>query len=100
MALAVDRLIDTQGGAAVCAEGELLADFEAPLAGIQSLAPLAEVAETLAHLRSVLHDLGCPWPNPLLTADVLTTASIPFFRITDRGYVRLKNGEQVGLFVD
>ena len=29
----------------------------------------------------------------------MTTASIPFFRITDRGYVRLRTGEQVGLFI-
>lgn len=44
--------------------------------------------------------LGCRWPNPLLTAEVLTTASIPFFCITDRGYVRVKTGEAVGLFME
>ena len=32
-----------------------------------------------------LWDLGCNWPDPLLSADVLTTAAIPHFRITERG---------------
>jgi adenine deaminase len=100
MALAADRLIDTQGGAAVCVGGHLIAEFEAPLGGLSSLEPMPIVAECLAHVRSTLQDLGCPWPNPLLTVDVLTTASIPFFRITDRGYVRLRTGEQVGLFAE
>jgi adenine deaminase len=99
MALAADRLLDTQGGVAVCADGELLADFEAPLGGLLSLQPMPAIAESLAAVRAALHDLGCPWPNPVLTADVLTTASIPFFRLTDRGYVRLRTLEQVGLFV-
>jgi adenine deaminase len=99
MALAADRLVDTQGGAAVCLNGDLVADLEAPLGGLTSLEPMPVIAQCLAHVRSTLEQLGCPWPNPLLTVDVLTTASIPFFRITDRGYVRLRTGEQVGLFV-
>jgi adenine deaminase len=100
MALAIDRLIDTQGGASVFVDGDLVAELIAPLWGTASRAPLPEIAETLAHLRRTLQQLGSPWSNPLLTADVLTTASIPFFRITDRGYVRLRTGEQVGLFAD
>lgn len=100
LALAADRLYDTQGGACVCADGELLADFEAPLGGLLSLDPMPDIAAALARLRTTLGQLGCPWPKPILTLDVLTTASIPFFRITDRGYVRLRTGEQVGLFVE
>jgi adenine deaminase len=99
MALAVDRMLDSQGGATVCADGVLLAEFEAPLGGVVSLEPLPVIVEALAGVRAALHQLGCPWPNPILTADVLTTASIPFFRLSDRGYVRLRSGEQVGLFV-
>ena len=98
MALAIDRLIDTQGGASVFVEGALVAEVIAPLGGMTSLDPLPALVERLTHLRQTLQDLGSPWPNPLLTADVLTTASIPFFRITDRGYVRLRTGEQAGLF--
>jgi adenine deaminase len=97
--LAVARLFQTQGGAAVYLDGSLKAELQAPLAGLASEAPLASIASDLGQLRSTLHALGAVWPNPLLTLDVLTTASIPFFRITDRGYVNLKTGDHVGLFV-
>jgi adenine deaminase len=100
LALAACRMYDIQGGAAVFRDGELLAELEAPLAGFQSRAPLPEVAAALTGVGAALHELGCPWPHPLLTLNVLTTAAIPFFRITDHGYVRLRTGERVGLFLD
>lgn len=100
MAMAVNRLIHINGGAAVCADERLLADFEAPLGGVLSQAPIPEIAKSLKEIRAALHALASPWPNPLLTAEVLTTASISFFRITDRGYARVKTGEAVGLFLD
>ncbi len=35
---------------------------------------------------------------PILTADVMMTAAIPHVQITDRGYVRLRDGVTSGLF--
>jgi adenine deaminase len=100
LAFAACRMYDIQGGAAVFRDGVLLAEVETKLAGFQSLAPLPEIADALADVQSALTTLGSPWPRPLLTLNVLTTAAIPFFRITDRGYVRLRTGELVGLFVE
>lgn len=100
LALAACRLYDIQGGAVVCADGALLADFEARLGGVQNLGPLPRVAAGLRGVKEALRSLGCPWEQPLLTAGVLTGGAIPFFRITERGYARLRTGEAVGLLAD
>ena len=98
MALAACRLLDSQGGVAVCADGELRAEFVAPLGGMLSEAPLEEIAADLAAVEGALRDLGCTSSTPILTADIMTTAAIPHLRITDRGYVRLRDGALLGLF--
>lgn len=99
LALAACRLYDIQGGAVLCADGELLAELETPLGGFQSQASLEVVAASLRQINELLRDLGSPWPDPLLTSRTLTTAAIPFFRITEQGYARLRTGEAVGLTV-
>ena len=62
LALAVDRLVDTQGGVAVTRDGELLADFEVSPVGPTSLEPLPVVAAAVREVRETLQKLGCPWP--------------------------------------
>ncbi|MFN0073373.1 MAG: adenine deaminase C-terminal domain-containing protein [Chloroflexota bacterium] len=99
MALAVQRVAEV-GGAVVVANGEVRAEVPAPIGGIISEAPMESLVAQLRRLKTCLHDLGCPWPDPLLAADVLTTAAIPHFRITDRGYVRVRDGALVQLWVD
>ena len=99
MALAACRLLDSQGGVAVCAGGELQAEFEAPLGGLLSEAPLDRIAADLDVVEGTLRELGCSSSTPILTADVMTTPAIPHLRITDRGYVRLRDGELLGLFL-
>lgn len=99
MALAADRLIDIQGGAAVFAGGELLAEFRAPIGGVISSAPMAEIVRDLDQVERALRHLGSRLEDPLLAADVLTTAAIPHLRITVRGYVRVKDGELLGVLV-
>lgn len=98
MALAVNRLIDIQGGAAVVAAGEVVAEFRAPIAGVISPAPMPEIIRDLDAVDRAVKHLGSRLDDPLLAADVFTTAAIPHLRITPRGYVRLKDGKLLGLF--
>ncbi|MBI4491284.1 MAG: adenine deaminase [Chloroflexi bacterium] len=100
MARAADRLIDVQGGAAVFAHGELLAEFQAPIGGIISPAPLPEIVRDPDAVARALRHQGSRLEDPLLAADVLTTAAIPHLRITERGYVRLKDGALLGLWLE
>ena len=97
MAVAARRVHDLRGGAAVVAGGRVVAEWTAPLAGLYSTAPYGRVVEEVAAVNGALAELGCPWPNPVLTLETLTTAAIPFLRIWAGGYYRLRDGARVGL---
>jgi adenine deaminase len=98
MAHAACRLLDSQGGATVFANGELLAEFQAPVGGIISQAPLPDIVAELEEVEQALRHLGTRLEDPLLAADVMTTAAIPHLRVTERGYVRVRDGELLGLW--
>ncbi len=97
MAVAARRVQDLRGGAAVVRDGRVLAEWRAPVAGIYGTAPYERVVEEVGAVNGALAELGCPWPNPLLTLETLTTAAIPFLRLWAGGYYRLRDGAHVGL---
>jgi adenine deaminase len=87
MALAVNRLIGMGGGFAAVRGGRILGELRLPVAGLMSLAPFEEVARSLATLKQLVRDLGCPLPEPFLQLAFLPLPVIPHLRITDRGLV-------------
>lgn len=97
MALAAGRVAELHGGVAVARAGQILADWAAPVAGLYATGPIGEVVEQVRSVNGALAALGCPWPNPVLTLETLTTAAIPFLRIWAGGYTRLRDGKHVGL---
>ncbi|MDR7435939.1 MAG: adenine deaminase C-terminal domain-containing protein [Armatimonadota bacterium] len=98
MAVAVNRVAEIQGGAVVVDSGHVVAEFCAPIAGIMSPAPLPEIVEALDKVEQTMRHLGSALEDPLLGAEVLTTAAIPHLRLTQRGYARLRDGQLLGLF--
>ncbi len=99
MAHAANRVAELQGGAVVCAGGQILAELALPVFGIASDRPVAELAERLADLKHALASLGVTFPDPLLSLIALTGAAIPYLRICEEGLVNLKDGRRVDLFV-
>ena len=75
----------------------MLAEWQAPIAGLYGTGPVGEVVGQVSAVNGALTSLGCPWPNPILSLEVLTTAAIPFLRIGPSGYKRLRDGAQLGL---
>ncbi len=65
-----------------------------------SPAPLSEIVAALEQVEEALRQLGSRLEDPLLGADVLTTAAIPHLRLSERGYVRLRDGQLLGALVD
>ena len=100
MAIAVQRLVDLQGGATVVSGGEVQAEWRAELAGVLSLGPLAETVEATGAVNRALGGLGCLFPNPMLSIEALSTGVIPFLRLSASGYVRFKDGARLGLPVE
>jgi adenine deaminase len=97
MALAVARVKEMRGGAAVAKVGRLLAEWRAPVAGLYGTGPAEEVLGEVRAVNGALHELGCRMPNPLLTLETLTTSAIPHLRLWAGGYYRLRDGAHLGL---
>ncbi|UXN68425.1 adenine deaminase [Devosia neptuniae] len=85
MALAVNRLIQLQGGFAVADGGKISAELALPIAGLMSLNPFETVAQDLHHLRDAALALGCVLPEPFLQVAFLALPVIPHLKMTDRG---------------
>jgi adenine deaminase len=98
--IAIERVAALGGGAVVVADGETLAEWQAEIGGTFSRAPLDQVAASTAAVDQALTRLGCEWPQPKLTLEVMTGGSIPFLRLTPEGYFDLKSQQIVGLATD
>ena len=95
--IALNRVEELNGGAVVASQGRVLAEWRAELAGVQGTGSISEIAERVTAANAALRSLGCALPNPLLSLEALTSATIPHLRIWPGGYVRLKDGARLGL---
>jgi adenine deaminase len=85
MAIAVNRLIEIQGGFAVAAGGEVRADLALPVAGLMSDRSFEDVHRALLPLRAAAKALGTTLKEPFLQAAFLPLPVIPHLKITDFG---------------
>ena len=95
MAVAVNRLIEIEGGFAVACDGEIRAELPLPVAGLMSLMSFEEVRAALIPLRAAAKGLGVVLPEPFLQVAFLPLPVIPHLKITDRGLVDVDRMEFV-----
>ena len=95
MAVAVNRLIEIEGGFAVASDGEIRAELSLPVAGLMSLLSFEEVRTALIPLRAAAKGLGVVLPEPFLQVAFLPLPVIPHLKITDRGLVDVDRMEFV-----
>ncbi len=95
MAIAVNRLIEIEGGFAVAEGGAVLAELALPVAGLMSLLTFEEVHRALIPLRAAAKGLGVVLPEPFLQVAFLPLPVIPHLKITDRGLVDVDKFEFV-----
>ncbi|KAA0684170.1 adenine deaminase [Roseomonas genomospecies 6] len=87
MAVAVNRLIELQGGFVAVRNGAVVGELALPLAGLMSLEPFETVERHLRSLRASVREMGCPLAEPFLQLAFLPLPVIPHLKITDRGLV-------------
>lgn len=87
MAMAVNRLIELQGGFVAVSGDRVSAELALPLAGLMSLEPFETVERHLRTLRAAVRAMGCPLAEPFLQLAFLPLPVIPHLKITDRGLV-------------
>jgi adenine deaminase len=97
MALAVNRLIELQGGFVAARGGALLGELALPVAGLMSDRPAEEVEASLRALRAAVREMGCRLAEPFVQMAFLPLSVIPHLKITDRGLVDVDRFEVIGL---
>ena len=95
MAIAVNRLIELEGGFVAVRDGKVAAELPLPIAGLMSDRPFQEVGDRLVDLRREARAMGCPLHEPFIQLAFLPLPVIPHLKITDRGLVDVDRFELV-----
>lgn len=98
MLAAAQHVARLQGGLAVVARGQVLADLPLPIAGLLSPEPLETVARAYRRLREAYHSLGGELEDPFMALSFLALPVIPELKLTDLGLVDVRRFALVSLF--
>ncbi|WP_417690680.1 adenine deaminase [Roseibium sp.] len=96
MAVAVNRVIELQGGFVVADGDKVTAELALPLAGLMSLESFEVVRTHLEDLRAAARELGCTLPEPFLQVAFLPLPVIPHLKITDMGMFDVNRFQLIG----
>jgi len=97
MALAVNRLIQLQGGFVAARDGAVLGELALPIAGLMSDKTAEEVEASLRALRAAVREMGCHLSEPFVQMAFLPLSVIPHLKITDHGLIDTIRFERIGL---
>lgn len=97
LVLAINHIIAIQGGVVVSSNGEFVVDIPFKIGGYVTEMRLEDLARNWKQAQGALASLGSKLKSPLLTLFTMTTAAIPFIRITEKGYFRFRENDIVGL---
>jgi len=86
---AIATIIDSEGGLAAVADGEVLAHMPLPIAGILTDLPLAEAAAQYEVAEAAARSLGSTLPSPFGLLAFMALSVIPKARVTDQGFVTI-----------
>ena len=100
LALAVNRIVEIQGGFVVAKNGKIIYEFPTPVYGTVPLLPMNDISERTRALDGKLGEIGTVLKNPFLTLQTIPFTGLPFLRITDKGLADIKNKRLVSLFLD
>ena len=100
MALAVNRLIEIQGGYVVAKAGEIICDFSMPAYGLIPTSSMEEIVRRFRNFEWAMKEIGSILTNPLLTLQTIPFTGLPSLRITDKGIADIKAKHLVSLYVD
>ncbi|MDP8921035.1 MAG: amidohydrolase family protein, partial [Pseudomonadota bacterium] len=96
MRVALDTLIEAQGGVCVVDGGKVVAMVPLPIAGLLSDKRVTEVAAETQSLKAAWDKAGCK--IPYMGFNLIPLSVIPEIRITDKGLVLVPEMELVPLY--
>ncbi|MCY6482903.1 amidohydrolase family protein [Clostridium aestuarii] len=98
MAIAVNWIIENNGGYCVVKDGKIVAGVELPVGGILSEDSIDVLAYKLKKVREALKDLGYRHMNEIMSFSTLCLPVSPALKITDKGLIDVKKQKVVSLF--
>ena len=99
MAVAVNRLIELQGGYVISRKGKVIYEFPMP---VYSLVPdygLEKISAKTKELDVRMEEIGSNLPRPFLALQTIPFTGLPFLRITDKGLADIRTRQLVSLFL-
>ena len=100
MLVAVEALVEVQGGFVVVDDGAVQALLPLPLCGLMSEAQTEVVDRELAEVRKAAHSLGCPLDTPFMALSFVSLPTVPALGLTDRGLIDVLNHSIVPLSIE
>ena len=85
MAIAVNKLRETQGGQVVVRNGKVIGLVELPIGGLMSNRPAAEVSRAADSVLAGIRACGCELNNANMQLSLLGLVVIPALRLSDKG---------------
>ena len=99
MYVAINALIEQEGGFVLVENGKVISSLPLPIAGLMSDLPAEEVADLISRLDAAWKEMGCVINSPYMTMALMALACLPELRLTNRGLVDCRTFEFVDLFV-
>lgn len=87
MAVAVNRVIEAQGGQVVVDGGQVVAEVLYPVCGLLSDLSAEELAAEKDKVNAAIHERGSIIPIPFMYLSFICLAALPGFAITDHGFI-------------
>ena len=100
MEVAVNRLIELQGGFVISKDGKVIHEFPMPLYGTMPDLTMKEISEKTKGNDRAMKEIGCILNKPFLTIQTFSFTGLPLLRITDKGLADVKNKRLVSVFVE
>jgi adenine deaminase len=94
---AVNRVRELKGAMVVVADGEVLAEMETRIGGIETPAPMERIAADLRRIQDAAESLGCVYPDMRNTMTFMSSEAVPFLRICEHGYIDMKRNTILGM---
>ena len=89
MAVAVNHLVDIQGGQCYVENGEVVKDIPYPVCGLLSDLSCEELAAEKDELNAALAARGCIIPITCMFLSFICLAALPTLAITDHGFINV-----------
>lgn len=97
LAAAINRVIEMQGGTVLVKDGIPLVEIPCEAGGYVSGLEMGSLVSELKRFQAIMTELGSGLDSAHLTLCTLTSAAIPFIKMTEKGYARFREGDLVGI---